>query len=85
VSRGSALTVRISPELQSQLDRVAEVIGRPKSWIVQQALEAFVAAQAWQIDEIKRGLAEADAGDFAGEAEVEEAFRKWRAEGRDTD
>jgi predicted transcriptional regulator len=83
MGRRSALTVRISPELQSQLDRVAEAIDRPKSWIVKQALEAFVAAQAWQIDEIRRGLAEADAGDFASEAEVEEVFSKWRAAGRD--
>jgi predicted transcriptional regulator len=44
---------------------------------VTQALEAFVAEQAWQIEEIKRGVAEADAGDFASAEEVEAVFTKW--------
>jgi predicted transcriptional regulator len=44
---------------------------------VNRALEAFVASETWQIEEIKRGLAEADAGEFATGAEVEATFEKW--------
>ena len=40
-------------------------------WVVNRALEVFVESEAWQIEEIKRGLAEADAGEFATDAEVE--------------
>jgi predicted transcriptional regulator len=71
-------TVRIPSELQDRLDAIAEAIDRPRSWIVNRALEAFVESESWQIEEIKRGLAEADAGEFATEAEIEAAFEKWR-------
>ena len=40
---------------------------------------------AKSIEEIKRGLAEADAGEFATDAEVEAIFDKWRRIKRDAD
>jgi predicted transcriptional regulator len=55
-------TVRVSSELQDRLDAIAEAIDRPRSWVVNRAIEAFVGSETWQIEEIKRGLAEADAG-----------------------
>jgi predicted transcriptional regulator len=32
----------------------------------------------WQIDEIKKALTEADAGEFASDADVLQAIRKWK-------
>lgn len=78
MSAKAVFTVRVSSELQDRLDAIADAMDRPRSWVVNRALEAFVESQARQIEEIKRGLAEADAGDFAGEAETEAAFVKWR-------
>ncbi len=40
-------------------------------------------SEAWRIEEIKRGLAEADAGEFASDAEVGAIFEKWRRVDRD--
>ena len=71
------LTVRVSTELQYRIDAIAAAIDRPRSWVVHRALETFVESEAWQIEEIKRGLAEADAGEFASEAEVAAIFEKW--------
>jgi predicted transcriptional regulator len=59
------LTVRVSAELQDRLDAIADVIDRPRSWVVNRVLEAFVESEAWQIEAIKRGLAETDVGEFA--------------------
>jgi RHH-type transcriptional regulator, rel operon repressor / antitoxin RelB len=81
----NVLTVRVSAELQDRLDAIADAIDRPRSWVVNRALERFVESEAWQIEEIKRGLAEADAGDFASEAEVAAIFEKWRRVNPDTD
>ena len=78
-------TVRVSPELQDRLDAIADAIDRPRSWVVNRALEAFVESETWQIEEIKRGLAEADAGEFATDAEVKAAFEKWHRIKRDAD
>jgi predicted transcriptional regulator len=78
-------TIRVSSELQDRLDAIADAIDRPRSWVVNRALEAFVDSEAWQIEEIKRGLAEADAGEFATDAEVEAKFEKWQRLKRDAD
>ena len=78
-------TIRVSSELQDRLDAIADAIDRPRSWVVNRALEAFVESEAWQIEEIKRGLAEADAGEFATDEEVEATFGSWRRVDRDAD
>jgi predicted transcriptional regulator len=78
-------TIRISSELQDRLDAIAGAIDRPRSWVVNRALEAFVESEAWQIEEIKRGLAEADAGEFATDDEIEAIFEKWLLVNRDAD
>jgi predicted transcriptional regulator len=57
---------------------IADAIDRPRSWVDNRALEAFVASETWQIEEIKRGLAEADAGEFATDAEAEATFENWQ-------
>jgi predicted transcriptional regulator len=36
----------------------------------------------WQINEIKKGIAEADAGDFASEEEVQRVLKKWTRRAR---
>jgi predicted transcriptional regulator len=71
-------TIRVSSALQDRLDAIADAMDRPRSWVVNRALEAFVESEAWQIEEIKRGLREANAGQFATEAEVTAAFEKWQ-------
>jgi RHH-type transcriptional regulator, rel operon repressor / antitoxin RelB len=42
------------------------------------AIRAYVDLNEWQIAEIGAALKEADAGDFASEAEVQAVKRKWR-------
>ena len=64
------LTVRIPVVLQQQLDTVAQAMERSRAWVITQALEHFVAVQAWQVEEIHKALTEADAGDFATAEEI---------------
>jgi len=81
----SVFTIRVSSELQDRLDAIADAIDRPRSWVVNRALEVFVESEARQIEEIKRGLAEADAGEFATDAEIEATFGKWQRVNRNAD
>ncbi len=41
------------------------------------AVQKRVRLQPWQVEEIKKGLAEADRGEFASEEEVEAMFDEW--------
>jgi predicted transcriptional regulator len=72
------VTVELPTSLRDRLDEIAHTLHRPASWVVARAIENFV-----EIEDIKLALAEADAGNFASEAEVEAVFAKWRARGRD--
>lgn len=71
------VTVRLPTGLQARVDALAQALDQPTSWVIEQAVEAFV-----EIENIKQALAEADAGDFASDAEVEEVFAKWRSNPR---
>ena len=75
--KSTSLSLRVRPELNAEIEALAAAMDRPKSWVCEKALEDYVALQRWQVAEIEKGLAEAEAGDFATEEEVEAAFAKW--------
>ena len=47
------------------------------SWLVADAIRAYIELHEWQISEIEAGIREADAGEFASQAEVEAVFARW--------
>ena len=72
----NVLTVRVSAELQDRLDAIATPsTGRDRG----------SSTEHLQIEEITRGLAETDAGEFASDAEVAAIFEKWRRVDGDAD
>ena len=73
-----ALTsMRLPDDLLGELGDLAEATGRTKTFLTIQALRNFIDQEAWQIAEIKKGIAEADAGDFATDEEMRELDAKW--------
>ena len=67
MAESSVLTLRLDAKLKNQLDRLSKSMNRSRSFVAAQAIQEFVSVNEWQINEIKKGLAEADAGDFATE------------------
>jgi predicted transcriptional regulator len=53
-------------------------MNRSRSFLAAEAIQEYVSVKAWQINEIKKGLTEADAGDFASEEEVQRVFKSGR-------
>jgi RHH-type rel operon transcriptional repressor/antitoxin RelB len=72
----AVLTLRLDAKLKKQLDRISKSMNRSRSFVAAQAIQEYVSVNEWQISEIKKGLAEADAGDFATEEEVQQTIRK---------
>jgi len=72
-----ATTVRMEDNLLQRVDGIAESLNRPRSWIINQALERFVAYEEWYIQEVKSGLTELDKGEVATAREVVDRFKKW--------
>ncbi len=78
----SILTLRLDAKLKNRLDRLSKSMNRSRSFVAAQAIQEYVSVNEWQINEIKKGLAEADAGDFASEEEVQQVLKKWTRRAR---
>ena len=72
------MTVRVEPRMRKTLDGIADALDRDRTYVVNQALEAYVEIHKWQLDHIKQGLAEADARDFVSDVEVQRRIGRLR-------
>lgn len=64
------LNFRVPPKIKEQLEKLAEATGRSKTYLAVEALQSYLDEQAWQIADIRQGIKEADALDFATPKEV---------------
>ena len=76
MSESSVLTLRLDAKLKNKLDRLSKSMNRSRSFVASQAIQEYVSVNEWQINEIKKGLAEADAGDFATDEEMQQTIRR---------
>jgi predicted transcriptional regulator len=74
----STVTIRLEESTKIKLEKLAESTHRTRSFLAAEAIKAFVENNEWQIAEIQQAIAEADAGDFATQVEVEAVSNKWR-------
>ena len=73
------INVRVPTRIYQQLEDLAKATARTKSLITLEALSTYLEAQRWQVQDIEEGLAEADRGEFASEAEVNAVFTHYCA------
>jgi predicted transcriptional regulator len=76
------MTIRVDGEIRQRLEKLSKATARTKSFLAAEAIRCYLDLNEWQIEEIEAGVRDADAGDFAGEAEVKAIFSKWRRRGR---
>jgi len=72
------MTVRVEPKMREALDGIATALERDRTYVVNQALEAYVEVHQWQIEHIRQGLREADAGNFLSDAEMKRRLGRLR-------
>ncbi len=75
----TTVTIRLEESTKIKLEKLAESTHRSRSFLAAEAIKAFVENNEWQIAEIHQAIQEADAGDFATEAEVSAVLDKWKA------
>jgi predicted transcriptional regulator len=61
--KAASLTVRVKPETRTRLDALARVTRRSKSFVIEEALEQYLAVNEWQIQGLQEALAAADSPD----------------------
>jgi predicted transcriptional regulator len=76
-------TVRVTIEMDAArrdaVAALAEARSRETSDIINEAIEAWLVVQDWQLDHIRQGVAAANAGDFATEDDVSAVLDRWIA------
>ena len=77
-----AITIRLDAESRRRLEKLAAATARSESGVAAETIRAFLDLNDWQIEEVKAGLKEAEAGDFATADEVRNAFSKWQRRAR---
>jgi predicted transcriptional regulator len=71
------ISVRVDPELEAQLAELARATDRPKSWHLEQALKSYLESQAWQVENINKGIADLNAGRLHSHAAAIAKLNKW--------
>ena len=82
MAESAVLTLRLDPKLKRQLDRLSKAMSRSRSFVAAEAIRGFVALNEWQIEEIQKGINEADNGEFATDKEIEQTFKRWTRRAR---
>ena len=73
----NTMTLRVSDELKSKLDRYAQLTGRSMSYVAATAVEEYLAWRIPQLEDLDKAIHEADAGEFASDEEVRRLFAKY--------
>jgi len=72
-TRSATVSVRLTPGVKRQLNRLAKSTGRSANYLVADAIQVYVQEQQRQLESIRRGFAELEAGHSISH----EAMKAW--------
>ena len=70
------VTLRLDKEKIALLDHLAQADDRDRTYLIKKAIDGYLDMRQWQIEETRKAMAEADAGDFASDEEVKQMFEE---------
>lgn len=73
------LSVRVSPKVRKQLEKLSDATGRTKSFLAVEAIESYLATQAWQVKAIHNAVKKANRKDtaFIDHSQVTDWVNSW--------
>jgi predicted transcriptional regulator len=71
-----AMEVKLSPELQARVERIASQQGRDPESLVREAVERLADYDQWFIRQVEKGLAQVDRGEVLEHEEVAARMEK---------
>jgi predicted transcriptional regulator len=72
------ISFRLESEKVSALDALADSLDRDRTYLLNEAVLAYLDTQQWQLEEIRAGIAEADAGRLIAHSKVKAMAARWR-------
>ncbi|MBL8151809.1 MAG: ribbon-helix-helix protein, CopG family [Blastocatellia bacterium] len=73
------ISVRVPSKTHKKLADIAEDIDRSQNWVINQAIESYLEVYEWQKEEVKKAIAEANAGGkFYSSDEIDKVVESFR-------
>jgi predicted transcriptional regulator len=72
------VSFRLESEKVSALDALANSLDRDRTYLLSEAVQAYLDTQQWQLEQIRAGIAEADAGKVVDHRRVKAMAARWR-------
>lgn len=73
------VSFRLESEKVAALDALADFMDRDRTYLLSEAVQAYLDTQQWHLEQIQAGIAEADADLVLDHARVKAMPAKWRA------
>lgn len=70
MSKEITVSTRVNEELSTQLDQLSQSLGRTRSWVLHQALEAYLASEQEFLASVQQGLDDVAQGDVVDHVDV---------------
>ena len=72
------ISFRLESEKVSALDELAQSLDRDRTYLLAEAVQAYLDTQQWHLAQIRGGIAEADAGQVIDHRKVRAMTSRWR-------
>jgi RHH-type transcriptional regulator, rel operon repressor / antitoxin RelB len=73
------ISFRLDTEKVEALDDLAKALDRDRTYLLNEAVEAYLDVQQWQLEHIRAGIRQADGGKLIDHAQMSKLAVKWRA------
>lgn len=72
----SNVSLTVSNDLLDAFDKLAEALGRPRSWVMVRALRCYLSEEGAQVFEDSESLAELDRGEVVASEDLHQRLRE---------
>jgi predicted transcriptional regulator len=73
------ISFRLDAQKVRALDTLAESLERDRSYLLNEAVDAYLDVQRWQMEQIEAGLRQANAGKLVDHEQVKKQATRWRS------
>lgn len=72
------ISFRLASDKVSALDELANSLDRDRTYLLAEAVQAYLDTQQWQLEQIRASIVEADAGNVMDHRRVKSMASRWR-------
>ncbi|HZU31002.1 MAG TPA: ribbon-helix-helix protein, CopG family [Candidatus Angelobacter sp.] len=72
------ISFRLDTEKVTALDVLAKALDRDRTYLLNEAVEAYLDTQQWQLKHLRKSIEQADAGHLTDHEEVKKMAAGWR-------